>query len=237
MKPISKVLFVFSLFLPSISSAQINAYYFAGLGSDYRIFQSLDIDSTLCVKYIDYPIPSEDETMQSYAKKLCTQIDTTKPYVLIGTSIGGMLAVELTDILSPERTFIIASAKTRQELPLQYRFQRVIPIHKIVTDAMIRNATRFLQPIVEPDSRDSLELYRDMLDQKDTNFMKRAVEMILLWDRSDYHKSIIHIHGTKDHTIPFRNVNASYLIEDGSHMMTLTRSYEIGKIIRQEIFH
>ena len=206
-------------------------YFLPGLGSTSHLFDRMDFDSQYVIKHIDYPVPDSGSTMTSYAHILSKQIDTTEPFVLIGTSIGGMLSVELADIVNPTSVFIIASAKTRDELPPRYKFQRTVPIHKLVSDNVIRKSTRILQPIVEPDSRCDQNVYQAMLDDKDSMFMKRAVEMILLWDRTHYSEGIIHIHGTKDHTLPLRCVEADYIIEGGSHMMTYTQSAAIQEII------
>tara|TARA_Y100000768_G_C23733642_1_gene566046 strand:- start:121 stop:357 length:237 start_codon:yes stop_codon:yes gene_type:complete len=70
-----------------------------------------------------------------------------------------------------------------------------------------------------------------MLDAKDPAFLKRTIAMILEWDREEYPNEIVHIHGNKDSTIPIRNVNYNYLVEDGSHMMALTKGKEISEII------
>ena len=56
-------------------------------------------------------------------------------------------------------------------------------------------------------------------------------KMIINWDRIDFGSNIVHIHGDNDHTIPIKNVNCNFLIQGGSHMMVLTRTKEINKII------
>ena len=72
-----------------------------------------------------------------------------------------------------------------------------------------------------------------MLKDKDLVFLKRTIEMIIKWERKscDSDTEIIHIHGNKDHTIPIKNVDYNFLIEGGSHMMILTRSNEINKML------
>ena len=55
--------------------------------------------------------------------------------------------------------------------------------------------------------------------------------MIINWDRVNCSEKIIHIHGTKDHTIPIKNVPAHNIVIGGSHMMMLTRSDQISEII------
>lgn len=210
-------------------------YLLPGLGSTSHLFDRMSFDSNYVVKHIDYPVPDSGATMTSYSKILASQIDTTESFVLVGTSIGGMFAVEMADFLEPTKVFIIASAKTRNELPPRYKFQRTVPIHKLVSDNVIRKGTRILQPIVEPDSKCDQNVYQAMLDDKDSMFMKRAVEMILLWDRTDYSDRVVHIHGDKDHTLPLRCVEANYIISGGSHMMTYTRAMEIQDLIESEL--
>ena len=70
-----------------------------------------------------------------------------------------------------------------------------------------------------------------MLEDKDDIFLKRSIGMIINWDRITVGDNIIHIHGTNDHTIPIRNLECDFIIDNGSHMMILTRANELQKII------
>lgn len=170
--------------------------------------------------------------MKEFAKILSTEIDTTEPFILIGASFGGMLAVEISEILSPEKTIIISSAKNRKELPFRYKFQRVIPLYEIFPPGVLKWGAKRMQPIVEPDRNKNKETFKSMLDRKEPKYMKRTIRMLCKWDRKENSTTIIHIHGTKDHTLPYRKIeNPDYTIEEGSHMMTLTRGEDISQII------
>lgn len=57
--------------------------------------------------------------------------------------------------------------------------------------------------------------------------------MIINWDRKTSSDKIVHIHGTKDHTLPYRKVKSDYTISKGSHMMTLTKGKEINDILNE----
>ena len=70
-----------------------------------------------------------------------------------------------------------------------------------------------------------------MLEDKDPEFLLRTIPMIMKWERTTNNEDIIHIHGTKDHTIPYKNVHCDYTIEGGSHMMTLTQSEKVNKVL------
>ncbi len=145
--------------------------------------------------------------------------------------------------LKPEKTIIISSAKCRKELPFRYRFQhaiplnKIIPINKIIPRGMIKLGARILQPIVEPDRKKNKDVFKSMLKNKSPIYYKRTVNMIINWDRKQINDKIIHIHGTKDHTIPIRNVKVNYKISKGSHMMTLTRGEEINELLRTILAH
>jgi hypothetical protein len=96
-----------------------------------------------------------------------------------------------------------------------------------------KNASR-VQGIIEPDRDKYEKVFKEMLAAKDPLFLKRATHMIVQWDRTTYPPGIVHIHGNKDNTLPYKHVKANYTIEEGSHMMALTRSDDIFKIIIQK---
>lgn len=215
----------------SFSKNITSVYLFAGQGSDERIFSKIKLDSTFRIIYITYPIPEKGVTLTQYAHTISKQIDSTEKYIFIGVSMGGMICSELADFLRPEKIIIISSARCYAELPFRYRFQKKIPIYKIVPKGLLKIGAQILQPIVEPDRKKNKAVFKSMLKSKSPTYYKRTVKMIINWGRLKCNNSIIHIHGTKDHTIPIRNVNANYKIDKGSHMMTLTRGEEISKLI------
>ena len=208
-------------------------YLIPGQGSDYRIYKHFKFDDfeTVHIKYI---IPNENESMKSYALRLSEQIDTSIRFSIVGVSLGGMLAVELSELLKPEEVIIISSAKNRNELPFRYKFMKKVPLNAIFGGGFLRAVAPTAQLIVEPDSRKERELCVSMLKSKNELFMKRSVNMIVNWERESNTAKIIHIHGDNDHTIPIRNVNnVTYKVKNGSHMMALTLGEKIKNIVKE----
>ena len=236
-----KLLSVFIIFITSLlqinelmannNPAHPTIYFLAGQGADARLFKNIVLEETYKIEHINYTVPEKGMTMTEYATELSKQIDTTKPFILIGTSLGGMLATEMGDFLSPEKIIIIASAKSSAELPFRYRFQKKLPIYKLVTPKMAWLGAFVMQPLVEPDRRHEKETFKQMLKDKDPLFLSRTIHMIINWDRKSHAEDIIHIHGDKDHTIPHRNLKYDHLVKGGSHMMTLTRGAEMSAIL------
>lgn len=218
--------------LASFGQAKPTIYCFPGLGSNRHIFDSLVIDSRYDVRVIEYGTPDRGITLSLFAKQLSTQIDTTREFILIGVSLGGMICVELNEILCPKKTIIISSAKNRNELPARYRFQKAVPIYKVLPGGVLLAGAKILQPIVEPDRNKHRKIFKGMLKEKKAAYMKRTVNMIIDWDRTANSKEIHHIHGTNDHTLPIRKIKfPSHIVNKGSHMMTLTRAKDISNIL------
>jgi hypothetical protein len=207
-------------------------YLFPGQGSDYRLFKYLEVPQGYDTVHMSLPTPEKNESLPSVACRFIPQIDTSAPFVLLGVSLGGMICTELTDTLNPCKTIIISSAKCVSELPRRYTFQKKVRINRAVAKRVIKGGARILHGIVEPDGRKEAETFQAMLKAKDPQYMKRSVDMIINWDRTDYPEEIIHIHGDNDHTIPIKNVEYDYLVPDGSHVMIMTRTREINQLIQ-----
>jgi len=217
----------------SISTDSPTIYLISGQGSDARSFSHLEIDSKYPIKYIDYVLPDRGSSMESYAKLLAQQIDTTQSFILIGVSLGGMLATEMTEFLKPQKVILISSAKNKNELPRRITIQKIIPLYRFIPSKWAKVSAKFLQPLVEPDRKEEEAIFQSMLEDKNPLFFTRTIDMILSWERTQSPSNIVHIHGENDRTIPIGNVKYDYLVEGGSHMMILTRGAEISELINR----
>ena len=214
-----------------IEDSTVVVYLFPGQGADYRQFRDLDFPEGYDTVHIAYPVPLKKESLPQFALRFIPLIDQNRPFILVGVSLGGMICTELADILHPQNVILISSAKANYELPGRYTFMAKSHINRIVPKRLVKAGARTLQGIVEPDRKYDPDTFRDMLRQKDPLYLKRSADMIICWKREQYQEGIIHIHGDADHTIPIKNVNYDFLIEEGSHMMVLSRAAEISIII------
>ncbi len=203
-------------------------YLIPGQGGDQRLFTHLRIEGDFDIKHIHCFTPEKGLSMREYAEQLTEQIDVANPFVIVGVSLGGMLATEMSELVPAKKVIVISSAKTRNELPGRYKFQRKLPVHRLVPPRLALLGAKMLQPIVEPDRQKEKDIFKSMLRDKDPIFLDRTIEMIMTWDRLEAPDNIIHIHGSNDHTIPIRNVTHDHCIKGGSHMMTLTQAEAVS---------
>ena len=234
MRSLFTLLFLFSVLTISAQNKKV-IYCLPGQGADSRQFEHLQVDTSVYeVQILEYDIEFEGQTMAELAYDLSKEINDDRPFILLGVSLGGMLCMEINAIKQAEKIILISSAAGREELPGRYTIQRHTPLYQRIPESAYVWGASFLQPLVEPDSKNVSALCHSMLSDKDPSYMKRSVEMILEWDRSVDDTPVIHLHGNKDHTLPARKIpHINYLIDGGSHMMILTRTDEINRILQE----
>lgn len=207
-------------------------YLIPGTGANGELFEKLTIEKYDTV-WLEYLEPEKKENFSHYIDRMAAKIDTTQPYSIVGVSLGGMIATELAERLSPEEVIVIAGAKQKSELPNHYHLFRYMPLHRVIGGRAMIWGTQFMQPFFEPMSEQDEAKFKGMIREKSPFFIKSAVRWMINWDRKDYPPAIVHIHGDKDHTLPIKNIKADYLIKGGGHMITYSRAEEISEILNE----
>lgn len=186
--------------------------------------------------HIKWDTPFKDESLQHYAMRLSKQIDSNKPFVLVGVSFGGMCSVEISKELRPLKTFIISSAKTGNEIPLKMKIFRKLPIHKLMNDDIFKKSALLIKKQFGIFSGEQKKKFLEMLDTAPKNYFVGAINCIINWNNTTYPENVIHIHGTADKVLPIKkDIKYDYLIERGTHFMIINRGEEISKIINDEL--
>lgn len=212
---------------------QKELYIFSGLGADERVFQRLDF-SGFTTTFIKWIVPLENETIESYTTRLLSQITTAKP-TLIGLSFGGMIAVEVAKQIETEKVILIASAKTKEEIPFYYRFAGNIGLHKLLPTRLLKSSNFITNWFFGANSTIDKELLKQILIDTDSTFLKWAIDKIVRWANQSQVNNILHIHGTKDRILPLGFVICNVTVKNGGHLMTLNNADELNRIFRRQL--
>ncbi len=206
-------------------------YLFSGLGADHRVFQFLDLEG-FCVKFIEWVKPLPRESMEGYATRLATQIDSENP-VLVGLSFGGMMAMEVGKLIKTEKIILISSAKTGREVPPYFRLAGRLKLNKVVSPGRFKIPSTLAFRVMGAETETEKALMKAILSDTDPDFFKWAIEKVVTWKNAVLHENVVHIHGKKDKLLPYRYVKADITLPDGTHLMTLKNAKEISEIIRK----
>ncbi|MCE3294493.1 MAG: hypothetical protein K0R65_207 [Crocinitomicaceae bacterium] len=207
-----------------------NIYILSGLGADERVFQKLDFGEHH-VHFIQWIEPLEKESINEYAARLLEQIKHENP-VLIGLSFGGMMAIEVSKLVSCEQIILLSSAKTRREIPFYFRWTGTLGLHKLVPTRLLKWPNRFSDWLFGAKTPLERRLLKIILEETSPNYLRWSVDQVLSWKNTYVPGNLTHIHGTKDYILPIRFVSCDIRIRGGRHFMVLSRADEISVILR-----
>jgi hypothetical protein len=208
-------------------------YIFSGLGADERVFQLINFFE-FSPKFIKWIPPLKDESIEAYASRILCQINSPNP-ILIGLSFGGIMAIEVAKLIKTEKVIIIASAKGKSEIPFYFRLIGKLGLLNIVPISFLKKYNFMTSWFFGAKKESERVLLKQILKDTDAVFLKWALEKVINWGNKNELKNIFHLHGTCDRILPTKFVESDYQIENGGHLITLSHSEEISKILNKAL--
>lgn len=211
----------------------MNTYLIPGLGGDKRMYEG-QLNKFSDTKVLEFIEPLPKESISNYAKRLAEGIDKTKPFILIGVSLGGILVQEISKFYTPEKAIIISSVKNRNELPKWIRFFKYFPLQKIIHGKAYLWAFMLLISFKTMFKRSNnvVKKLKDMAMDVNPVFVYWAVNQVINWKAPEGNFQPYHIHGSNDTLFPIKHIeNVTVRVENGTHVMILTHV----KIINQHL--
>lgn len=207
-------------------------YLLPGLGADERMYE---FQRTILpdAEFLPYTADWKGESITSYAQKMLRNIDVSQPYILIGTSLGGIVASEMAKISKPEKLILIATVKSRRELPAWIRSLKRVPIYKMLGGEFYKRLNKFITiDLFEKKKSKIADLVADMARKTDPAFIEWAVDAVIRWENNDaYEGDFLHIHGTKDLLFPVENIKNYVSVEGGTHLVNMVKHREVNRLI------
>ena len=208
----------------------MKAYLIGGLAADERVFRHLRFPEHYQRQFLNWIVPLENESLESYAKRMAEQIDTSGKFILVGVSFGGMLATEISRLFPAEKTILIASVPHPSHLPGYFRWMQRARLPKIIPIGMIKK-TVMINRLFTAETSEDKEIIREMVRAADARFIRWALTAALEWKGAGENMECIHIHGSKDIVFPIRYTKPSHTVNMGGHLMVMDRANDINKIL------
>ncbi len=205
-----------------------NVFFLSGLGADRRVFDYLNLPGHN-LHHVIWVQPVRGETIADYAGRLVPQIHGDNP-VLVGVSFGGMIALEIANIMKVEMVILISSARSPRDIPGYFKLMASLRFYKFIRPKPIRTANPIMFWLFGVDKKEQKLLLAAIMADTDESFFAWAVESIPSWKGNIPSCKIIQIHGTRDRILTFRT--ADYVVPDGGHLMIVTHADEISQILQ-----
>jgi len=210
----------------------VKAYFISGIGADYRLFTHIRLPEGYEPCYIHWIPPQISETLPSYARRLIDQIDTADPFVLIGLSLGGIIAVEIAKAIPPVCTIIISSIPQSSHLPPYFSLAHRLQLTKATPPALIK----FLAGVkhrLTMKSPDNWKIMREIIRSGNDEFITWAMDAVLKWDNAISPQPLYHIHGTRDEVFPIKWTTPTHTIPKGGHNMVMNQPAIINDLLEE----
>jgi len=208
-------------------------YFISGLGADRRVFSLLDLSWCEPV-FLDWiePLPGED--LRGYALRLASAIAEPDP-VIVGLSLGGMMATEIAKDRPLARAVLVSSNKLGREFPGYLKMFRFFPVYKLMPGGFMKGFQRVYTNVFGVKGSAPKQLMYQVIADADINFVKWGIHAIMNWQNTEVPSNVVHVHGTADKLLPYRLVHADYTVRNGGHVMTMDNADEVGRLLREII--
>lgn len=204
-------------------------YLLPGVGCDHRLYDRLELPAGHQVVKLDWPAFEDDDTLARIAERLLPRVSPDGPHVLVGVSMGGMVAQELALLTKPVKVVLISSWTGPEEWPPFVKVSAKLGLYRTIRDWSMR-AVWPLKRLVDRRESSVDELLWDMACQQTARQLRNGTGAILRWKGSRWKGPVVRIHGDKDIVTPLR-FPVDHLVKGGQHVMVLTRPREVSRLL------
>lgn len=209
-------------------------YCIPGLGLDHRLFSKLSIEGVE-LKFLDYIQPINEESISEYAKRLTDKIEDDT-FSILGMSLGGMLAVEISRIKKVEHLFLISTVKNKSEVPSIFKYMDLLPTKNKTASKLAIDASVAFKPYYDKSDEAGNKLFEAMIHAASHELLAWGVKEIAAWKFNDKLECpFYHIHGTADLIFPIKNIDQAETLKGATHYMVYNNAAEISKRIEARI--
>ncbi|MGJ8654658.1 MAG: alpha/beta fold hydrolase [Opitutaceae bacterium] len=191
-------------------------HFYPGMGATSSMYGELWREA-FEGEFHDWPEWRDETSITDIAKRLIEAHSIESGDTVIGTSLGGIVACEIANLIDLERVVLIGSARRKEEV------NRILSIlHPFIDLAPI--------PFIQMSSGKLPNDLTEMFSHSDPAFIRNMSKAIFSWEGFDSEVPVLRIHGTRDLVIP--NTDETNHEIDGGHLIVMTHPVECIEAIK-----
>lgn len=201
----------------------IPVYLMPGMAAKATIFDRIKLpEDQFKIYWLEWMIPEDNETLESYAKRMIERIEHKNP-VLLGVSFGGILVQEMSRFMSVRKLIVVSSVKSRHELPKRMKLAKYVKAYKFAPTQLLSNLDVLKKYAFNAAISKRIDLYKTYLAVNDKRYLDWAIREMLLWNQEKPNPDAIYIHGDKDAVFTQSCGGNCIIVEGGTHIMIVTK--------------
>jgi hypothetical protein len=195
-------------------------YILPGMGATSEMYSSLKRELSFNAHFLDWPKYRNEISFKEVAERIIAENPIKQNDVVAGSSLGGMIALEVSMILNTKAIVLMGSACRNSEinrmLAMISPFTSIIPLS-------------FIQAIAGKHE----DVVSKMFSASNPDFIRSMCKYVSLWP--GYFgpiEKVFRIHGQKDHIITCPRSNCD-VIKEAGHFLAITHANECSKFLEK----
>lgn len=201
-----------------------HVYLMPGMCANSTIFEFIELPNDLyTIHLLDWLIPEPSESIEDYALKMTKGVKHSD-IVLLGVSFGGLVVQEMAKLINVRKLILVSSVKSKYELPRRMKLSRKLKLYRVLPTSLIEDIDTVAKYAFGASIKNRMALYQKYITMNNRRYLRWAIKEMVCWDQQEARKDIIHIHGTGDKVFPAKYIRDFIPIEEGTHIMIITRA-------------
>ena len=133
----------------------------------------------------------ERESFETYALKFINHYDISHHDILVGTSLGGIIAQEINKQIPVKQVIIISSLKSEKEMPRLFTMIRQLRLYYFFSPVLLKLGLDLVVPLYGRQVKRYL-WFRRVFKQSDNDFLRWSFKNIVHWKNESIVENLIH---------------------------------------------
>lgn len=192
------------------------------MGADSTMYPKRSYEYLQNITFAEWPEYKNETSLQAVAERVIEQYEIHSNMVVGGSSLGGMVAIQIAKIVKIKKVILIGSATEPKFInPLLQKLRGLSEITPV----------KFIQILAGKINISGKNELLTMFSNSDSRFIKAMCKALFHWEGlGEYSCEVCHIHGQLDKIIspPKNNVT---IIPNGGHLISMTNSDVVAEYI------
>jgi pimeloyl-ACP methyl ester carboxylesterase len=215
-----------------MQQSAINYYLIPGMGADKRLFANFKFTHGQ-VHHLDWIPHGSSRNLSEYAALMAERI-TTENNIIVGSSMGGMVTVEISKIVKPMGAVLVSAPTGRHEFPRVLKNLSALKLHKAINPRQIMRISTLADLFMGFKTSEQRAMFYDMLRGNGPEFLHFSVGAVLDWKNTTPPEvPFIQIIGTQDRLFKKAKIPTAIMIEGSGHFTAFEKGREVSHIIAE----
>lgn len=208
----------------------MNYYLIPGMGADKRLFQHFQLPNGR-IHHLDWIHHGESRNLSEYAQLMAERI-TTDNNIIVGSSMGGMVTVEIAKLIKPKGAVLVSAPTGRHEFPQILKNLNALRLHRALTPKQVLRISKLADLFMGFKTPEQRAMFYDMLRGNGADFLHFSVGAVLEWQNTTPPDvPFIQIIGTQDKLFKQSKIPNAIMIDGSGHFTAFEKGKEVSEII------